>query len=80
MDARKALRTPLLKREAALKAIDKYDISQRPACRLDSVSPKNVRREPGPDDPEISRQCNSRPLLLNHLQYECLWCRLHMVS
>jgi len=42
-----------LKRDAALKVIDKYDISQRHACRLVSVDPKTVRREPEPDNPEI---------------------------
>ena len=42
-----------MKRAAALKVIDKYDISQRRACRLVSVDPKTVRREPEPDNPEI---------------------------
>ena len=45
-----------MKRDAALKVIDKYDISQRRACRLVSVDPKAVRREPEPDNPEI-RKC-----------------------
>ena len=45
-----------MKRDAALKVIDKYDISQRRACRLVSVDPKTVRREPEPDNPEI-RKC-----------------------
>ncbi|MAB10087.1 MAG: IS3 family transposase [Hyphomonas sp.] len=49
----KELTTPQLKRAAALKVIDKYDISQRRACRLVSVDPKTVRREPEPDYPEI---------------------------
>ena len=42
-----------MKRDAALKVIDKYDISQRRACRLVSVDPKAVRRELEPDNPEI---------------------------
>lgn len=45
-----------MKRDAALKVIDKYDISQRRACRLVSVDPKTVRRQPEPDNPEI-RKC-----------------------
>jgi putative transposase len=42
-----------LKRDAALKAMAKHDISQRRACRLVSVDPKTVRREPEPDNPEV---------------------------
>jgi putative transposase len=42
-----------MKREAALKAMARHDISQRRACRLVSVDPKTVRREPEPDSPEI---------------------------
>lgn len=42
-----------MKRAAALKVIDKYDISHRRACQLVSVDPKTVRREPEPDNPEI---------------------------
>ena len=45
--------TPRLKREAALKAMSKYDISQRRACELVSVDPKTVRREREPDNPHI---------------------------
>ena len=45
-----------MKRDAALKVIEAYDISQRRACRLVSVDPKTVRREPEPDNPEI-RKC-----------------------
>ena len=33
--------------------MDRHDISQRRACRLVSVDPKTVRREPEPDNPEI---------------------------
>jgi len=47
------LTTPQAKREAALKVIDAYDISQRRACRLVSVDPKTVRRDPKPDNPHI---------------------------
>ena len=42
-----------MKRDAALKVIETYDISQRRVCRLVSVDPKTVRREPEPDNPEI---------------------------
>ena len=45
--------TPQRKRDAALKAMDRHDITQRRACRLVSVDPKTVRREPEPDNPEI---------------------------
>ena len=33
--------------------METYDISQRRACRLVSVDPKTVRREPEPENPEI---------------------------
>ena len=33
--------------------METYDISQRRACRLVSVDPKTVRREPELDNPEI---------------------------
>jgi len=33
--------------------METYDISQRRACRLVSVDPKTVRREPEPDNPEV---------------------------
>ena len=36
-----------------MKAMVRHDISQRRACRLVSVDPKTVRREPEPDNPEI---------------------------
>ena len=36
---------PRLKRDAALRAMERHDISQRRACRLVSVDPKTVRRE-----------------------------------
>ena len=42
-----------MKRDAALKVIETYDISQRRACRLVSVDPKTVRREALPDNPDI---------------------------
>jgi len=42
-----------LKRDAALKVIETYDISQRRACKLVSVDPKTVRREAVPDSPDI---------------------------
>lgn len=42
-----------MKRDAALKVIETYDISQRRACPLVSVDPKTVRREAEPDNPEI---------------------------
>jgi transposase InsO family protein len=42
-----------MKREAALQAMARHDISQRRACRLVSVDPKTVRREPEPDSPAI---------------------------
>ena len=42
-----------MKRVAALGAMSDHDISQRRACRLVSVDPKTVRREPEPDYPEI---------------------------
>ena len=45
--------TPQRKRDAALKAMARHDISQRRACRLVSVDPKTVRREPEADNPEI---------------------------
>jgi putative transposase len=50
------LTTPQLKRAAALKVISKYEVSQRRACRLVSVAPKTVRREPVPDNPEIRKR------------------------
>lgn len=45
--------TPQAKRAAALKAMEKHAITQRRACRLVSVDPKTVRREPAPDNPEV---------------------------
>ncbi len=51
--AGKELTTPQRKRDAALGAMARYDISQCRACRLVSVDPKTVRREPEPDNPEI---------------------------
>ena len=48
--------TPHAKREAALKAMSKHDISQRRACRLVSVDPKTVRRKHTPDCPEIRQR------------------------
>lgn len=42
-----------MKRDAARRVIETYDISQRRACRLVSVDPKTVRREAAPDNPEI---------------------------
>ena len=42
-----------MKRDAALKVIETYDISQRRACRLVSVDPKTVRREAVADCPDI---------------------------
>ncbi|MEZ5938639.1 MAG: IS3 family transposase [Hyphomonadaceae bacterium] len=44
---------PQRKRDAALKAMARHDISQRRACRRVSVDPKTVRREPEPGNPEI---------------------------
>jgi putative transposase len=41
-----------MKRAAARRVIETYDISQRRACRLVSVDPKTVRREAVPDNPE----------------------------
>jgi len=45
-----------LKAAAALKVIDKCDISQRRACRLVSVDTKTVRREPEPGNPGIRQR------------------------
>lgn len=45
-----------LKRDAALRAMERHDISQRRACRLVSVDPKTVRRERIPDCPEIRQR------------------------
>jgi putative transposase len=45
-----------MKREAANKAMSKYDISQRRACKLVSVDPKTVRREREPDNPHIRKR------------------------
>lgn len=42
-----------MKRDAARRVIESYDISQRRACRLVSVDPKTVRREAVPDNPHI---------------------------
>lgn len=36
-----------------MKAIARHDISQRFACRLVSVDPNSVRREPEPDNPDV---------------------------
>ena len=45
--------TPQARRDAALKAMEKHTITQARACRLVSVDPKTVRREPTPDSPEV---------------------------
>jgi putative transposase len=45
--------TPRARRDAALKAMEKHAITQARACRLVSVDPKTVRREPTPDSPEV---------------------------
>ena len=42
-----------MKRDAAHKVIETYDISQRRACRLSRVDPKTVRREATPDNPKV---------------------------
>ncbi|MFT6660860.1 MAG: putative transposase [Maricaulis maris] len=42
-----------MKRDAALKVIETYDISQRRACKLVSVDPKTVRREAVTDSQDI---------------------------
>jgi hypothetical protein len=51
--AGKELTTPQRKRDAALEAMARYDISRRCACRLFSIDPKTVRREPEPGGPDI---------------------------
>jgi putative transposase len=45
--------TPQDKRAAAIKAMERHDISQRRACRLVSVDPKTVSRTKVPDNPDI---------------------------
>lgn len=48
--------TPQLRRAAALRALEAYEISQRRACRLVGVDPKTVRREREPDNPHIRQR------------------------
>ncbi len=45
--------TPQDKRKAAIKAIERNEISQARACRLVSVDPKTVRAVREPDNPDI---------------------------
>ena len=45
--------TPQDKRAAAIKAMERHDISQRRACRLVSVDPKTVSRTKVPDNSDI---------------------------
>ena len=45
--------TPQDKRAAAIKAMERHEISQRRACRLVSVDPKTVSRTKVPDNPDI---------------------------
>ncbi|MEO0956802.1 MAG: IS3 family transposase [Pseudomonadota bacterium] len=52
----KKLTTPQRRRDAALLAISKYEISQRRACRLVSVAPKTVRRTREPDNPDVRKR------------------------
>lgn len=46
----------MARRDAALRAMRDYDISQRRACTLVGVDPKTVRRERSPDNPDIRRE------------------------
>ncbi|WP_166956732.1 IS3 family transposase [Pseudochelatococcus lubricantis] len=52
----KALRTPVQRRDAVLRALRDHPISQRRACVLIGVDPKTVRREKPPDNPEIREE------------------------
>ncbi|CAN1491806.1 Tra5 Transposase and inactivated derivatives [Caulobacteraceae bacterium] len=45
--------TPQDRRAAAIKAMERHEISQRRACRLVSVDPKTVSRTKVPDNPDI---------------------------
>lgn len=54
--AGKELTTQNVRRAAARKAVQDRDISQRRACRLVGVTPKTVRRDKPPDNPEVREE------------------------